>query len=497
MKTRLLQNIALAVALVLYTAYGKAQTSSSFSLQFQKEMSPIPLSGRAFVILSSDTAVSPDIPDPFHPFITFGMNFRNWNPGEQLLLNQKNVDFFLLSPDSLRGYYSLRVVIDTDTTSSILEQNGTCFSDEIRIYAEPGKANRFEVEIKHMLSGRGFREKKNIRLLRVESKLLSDFYKQPSYIEAAVILPNSYFEDSLKQYPTMYVFPGWGSTHTAATRNNFQQTRYGMTGIGEEKITVFLNQDCSYGFHVFADSYNNGPRSSSFISEFIPAFESKFRAISDPHARFLTGQSSGGWAALWLMVNYPDTFGMVWAASPDPVDFREFMHINLYAPDANLYYQSNGSLTPGIRSDKITFPIREWIDMETTMGNGGQFQSFEAVFGKQGTNRKPQPLFDRQTGNISPTTIKDWESYDINRIILKQGKDIKDKLDGKITIVVAGDDPFFLDLPVRKLKETCEQTGINADIRILTEGGHNTWSDEIRQEMHRKMDDIYKNNRSK
>jgi len=179
---------------------------------------------------------------------------------------------------------------------------------------------------------------------------------------------------------------------------------------------------------------------------------------------------------------------MAWAASPDPVDFRKFMNMDLYARDANFYYDPDGSLHPGIRSDTLFFSLLDWIRMEEAHGDGGQFQSFEAVFGRKAANGLPEPLFDRETGKILPKTVKSWKAYDINRILLKQGASLKKKLDGKITLIVADNDPFFLDEPVKNLAQTCREIGIDIDIRILSDRGHNTWTKELREEMHRKMD---------
>ncbi|NCA77411.1 MAG: hypothetical protein EOM90_13850 [Alphaproteobacteria bacterium] len=491
MKNHLFLAGTLLILLISISWNIPAQTYISLVCTYTEELTYGPLSGRILLLVSQDTATDPDLPDPFHPFITFGRDFENWHPGETLVLNQQNSDCFLSCPDSLTGWIAIRAIVDSHPESSILVRDGTCFSDKIVARIETGKPNYVTVPITQMLRGRGFREKPNIRLLEVESPLLSSFYGKPTFIEAAVLLPDSYFTDSLRHYPTMFVFPGWGTIHTAVTQGTFQQKRYGMSGVGEEKIVVFLNQDCRYGFHVFADSKNNGPRATSFVTEFLPEFEAQYRAVPRRDARFLTGQSSGAWAALWLLINYPDTFGMAWAASPDPVDFSRFLNIDLYSPDASLYYDQAGSLRDGIDSDSLIFSLRDWITLEKALGDGGQFQSFEAVFGNTASTGSPDQMFDRETGAILPSALKSWEAYDINRILLTRGASLKTQLDGRITIVVAGDDPFFLDEPVKTLKETLDSVGIKADIQILDEGGHNTWSKEIREEMHQKMDTMY------
>ena len=74
--------------------------------------------------------------------------------------------------------------------------------------------------------------------------------------------------------------------------------------------------------------------------------ERTFPAIADPRARLLNGHSSGGWSSLWLQVTYPDVFGGTWSTSPDPVDFRDFQRINLYAPGENMFRDRDGKRRP-------------------------------------------------------------------------------------------------------------------------------------------------------
>ena len=208
---------------------------------------------------------------------------------------------------------------------------------------------------------------------------------------------------------------------------------------------MFLNQDSRYGYHVFADSENNGPRATSLIKEFIPSLEKAYRITPRPAGRFLVGQSSGAWASLWLIVNYPDQFGMAWAGSPDPVDFRNFVGHNLYASSANLFYDQNGNLTNSIRRNDIIFTNKEWSEMESVIGEGGQYQSFEAVFGGRDKNGIPEQVFNRENGKIKKEVVEKWKRFDINLAIRDNYTSNKQKLDNKINIVVAENDDFFLD----------------------------------------------------
>lgn len=157
---------------------------------------------------------------------------------------------------------------------------------------------------------------------------------------AGVVLPKSFAEKPEQKYPVVYEIPGFGGDHHAAF---FAESR-GLAGI--DTIYVMLDPDCRTGHHVFADSANNGPYGQALIDELIPHIEMKFRALARPSARFLTGHSSGGWSSLWLQVVYPDFFGGVWSTAPDPVDFRDFQKINLYAAGTNMFTDEKGHAGP-------------------------------------------------------------------------------------------------------------------------------------------------------
>lgn len=468
--------------LILCTA---CQESIQFRLHFPSQAGAEPITGRAILVLSSDTAIDPDIPNPFRPFITYGRNFKAWKPGEKLVMKPENVDSFLSSMDELNGYYSLRAVLDLDTTSSILLKNGTYYSDEIIFRAEPGKI--LDIEINNTLERLDFNETSNVKPFKMKSTLLSYFYGTPTYIETAIFLPDSYQKEKEEIYPVVFVFPGWGATHITASQDDWQQRRYGMSGLGKDKVFVLLNQDCRYGYHVFANSDNNGPWMQAFMEEFLPYIENHYRVSDMVGKRFLIGQSSGGWAALWLLINNPDSFAMAWSASPDPVDFRDFLGHNLYLREANFFYDLAGNLTPGVRNTEKNFTNKDWSGMETALGEGGQYQSFEAVFGRN-INNYPEQFFDRENGKIFKDAIEHWKQYDISRYIRLLPLGERNKLDGKIHIRVAANDDFYLDGAVKLLKSTLDSLGVISDITILKRGGHDTWNDDTRKEMHRIMD---------
>lgn len=454
------------------------------------------LSGRIFVMLNSDTnqlaLYWPNLSNPQPAFATDVMNLK---PGDELIFDE-NADSWMHTLNDLEGSYSVSALFDIDTKLSSLLAPGNLVSEKTIINIKKDEDQIFDLTIKYPIQPFPFNETDFIKEIKIKSQLLSDFYKIPTFITGAVILPKSYYENSEKSYPVVYVFPGWGGNRFHIVMGDFQQKRYGMNNnFGEEKIFIFMDQECRYGYHVFANSENNGPRADAFVQEFIPAIEEKYRIAKQLQKRFLIGQSSGAWAALWLQLNYPDLFGGAWAASPDPVDFRYFeSYGNIYDSSTNIYYDSKGNQKNHVRTNgKAILSNYDYILMERVYGEGYQMGSYESVFSKKGGNGKPSQLFDRKTGMINIQVSENWKKYDIRHLIENAPKDFLEKISGKIHIYVSNDDDYYLDLAVKGLKEITDKLDFDIEFEFFDGLGHSIWSDSLRRKIHQQMDNISNN----
>lgn len=137
-----------------------------FEINFLDNLVEYPLSGRALLILSADTLVDPDIPNPFNPFITIGMDFVNIEEGQQIIITKQKSDMFKTTIDNLNGYYSLRAIIDTDTTSCLLYKDGILYSDKYVVYIDSVSKGTIPVTVNNVMSGFGFNESDSIHLLK-------------------------------------------------------------------------------------------------------------------------------------------------------------------------------------------------------------------------------------------------------------------------------------------------------------------------------------------
>ena len=460
MKPRTLLQTSLLIGLVglslAKTAPADDPPRWRFTVRFSNDVHSQPFTGRAYVIFSAARKQPRQGPSWFQPESFISRDVENVKPGEPIVFDSNQSEGMLAYPKplaqmDLTGYNAQAVLRFNPLVRKIGTGAGNGFSEPQQIAANP---SRLTFDVGELVEAREFRESRWGKLLRVRSKLLSEFHNRDVYVQAGVILPASYYDQPHRRYPVIFSIPGFGGTHRSGQRNApiAEQNRAGV-----EFLRVMLDPSCPLGHHVFADSANNGPVGAALTTELIPELDRAFRSVAKPGARFLTGHSSGGWSSLWLQVAYPDVFGGTWSTAPDPVDFRDFQRINLYRPDENMYVDAQGNARPLARRRKqVVLTYKGFADMEWTLGYGGQLHSFEAVFSPRGPDGKPKLLWNRKTGAINTDVAKSWEKYDIRLVLERNWKTLEPKLQGKIHVFMGDADTFYLDGATALLKESLE-----------------------------------------
>jgi enterochelin esterase-like enzyme len=370
---------------------------------------------------------------------------------------------------------------------SFAAADGNGYSAPVR-FDRSASPSPVSLKIDRIFREQEFKETERVKLVDLESKLLSSFHGRSTRMRAAVIVPESFSRDLDKRYPVIYSIPGFGGSHRVALRDPKAAQRFSEIA-GVETLYVVLDPRCPLGHHVFADSDNNGPWGKALVEELIPHIEKRFRGIGEPTARFVTGHSSGGWSSLWLQITYPDFFGGVWSTAPDPVDFHAMQTIDIYESGANFFWDEHHKPRPLARSgaQPVIF-MKQFSDMEAVMGHGGQLGSFEAVFSPRAKDGKPKELWNRQTGDIDPEVAKSWERYDIKLILERNWKTVGPRLAGKLHIYCGGQDTFFLEGAVASLKNTLASLGSDAVVEVVPGRDHRTLVDQgMRQRIAKEM----------
>ncbi len=464
-----------------------------FEVTFDQAVSRLPFTGRVFVTLHrGQVGKPPASPSWFNPVPFFARDVRDWKPGTPLIFDDTCLSFPAPLSKIGAGVYFAQAVMDFQQGDRIsyAAAPGNGYSRSVRVDFDPDRSGIVKLAVTERFRAEPFRESEHVKLVDIESPLLTKFHGQPIRHRAAVVLPSSYARDPNRRYPVIYEIPGFGGNIDraggAAVTN-----RTSVAGV--DMLYVILDPSCYWGHHVFADSENNGPRGRALIEELIPHIERTFRAEGFPGARYVTGHSSGGWSSLWLQTHYPDFFGGVWSTAPDPVDFRDFQRINIYAPGVNMFTDDKGRPRPlARRRGQPSLFYKPFSDMEVVMGHGGQLQSFEAVFGPKGADGVPAKLWDRKTGRVDAEIAKSWEPYDIRLQLERNWKTVGPKLKGKLHVYMGGEDTFYLDGATILLKEALARLGSDAVIEIFPGKDHSTlMTQDLRQRIAREMAATY------
>jgi pimeloyl-ACP methyl ester carboxylesterase len=310
---------------------------------------------------------------------------------------------------------------------------------------------------------------------RVASPVLTRFRGTSQAIAAWVLTPPGYDQKARKTYPTVYTAGGFGTTHKLDGQRLSRIWHLMETRAIPPMIWVALDFRTPAGTSEFADSVNNGPWGQALVTEVIPALEARFRMDAKPSGRFLTGHSSGGWFALWAIVRYPARFGGSWVTSPDPVDFHDFLGVDLYARCANMYRDATGAPRPLERDhDKVLATIEQSAKLETILGHdGGQFRSFDSTFSPRRAGGTPAFMFDRASGAVDPAVVAYWRNnFDIGYRVETDWSQLKKDLDGKVHVAVGTADSFYLDGAVHQLESAFRKVGGRADFTFVPNATH-------------------------
>ncbi len=451
--------------------------AAEFEVTLDKQVAAQPMAGRLYVFLTQHANHEPRFGPSWsntEPF--FRIDVADFQPGATKSLDD-SASGFPDKPSQLpAGDYYAQAVLANDIYSALPGLGiGNLYSDVSKFKVDAGHREPVSLTLNRRVEAIKWPEAKWLKVVELKSSLLRDFHHREVIERAAVVLPASYFEQPERRYPTIYLVPGFPGSFRGEAMQFAQRAPQADEG-EEEFIRIVLDAQCDWGHHVCADSATNGPRGKALIHELIPEIDRQFRTVAKPAGRFVAGHSSGGWSSLWLQISYPDTFGGVWSTSPDPVDFRDYQRVDLYAdPPQNMYRDEHGGRRPIARHGETPWL---WYDtftkMDDVLGRGGQLRSFEAVFSPLDSDGLPRRLYDRRTGQVDPAVAKAWQPYDIRLKLERNWKELEPKLRGKLHIRTGSLDTFYLDGAVVRLAESLKTLGSDAEITVVPGADHST-----------------------
>lgn len=455
-----------------------------------------PASGRLIVLMKApDSKLSKDTDPLDGPFWEaeqplFAADVHDLKPGAVFELKAgPGVDSFPVDLDHLApGAYEVQARLDiVREDSSWRRQTGNLYSKSraTLTIAKAGADATVDVTLDAATVEPARAPAPGLEWFSVRSELLSKFRGRDVFLRAGVALPAAY--DPKQQYAAVYEVPGFGGDDRDAAGKARRRGR--ASDLDRSTFWIVLKPEGPNGHTLFADSANNGPCGRALVEELIPALEKKYPLVAKPAARLLRGHSSGGWSTLWLATEYPGTFGACWSSSPDPVDFRRFQLVDIYAQHFFYGIPLNGlrtveaakaedqiraipqSLMPAVGLDMQRFvsyrrdgrgimTVEREARGEDMIGpdntSAQQWDSWFAVWGPRNAAGHPQALFDPATGLIDREVAAKYRPYDIADRLRKDPKRFVPIFKNNIRLVVGDADNFFLNEAVALLKHDLE-----------------------------------------
>jgi len=474
-----------------------------FAVSFPEKLSAGLLDGRLLLMLSTDVSGEPrfQIKDSRDTQLIFGVDVAGMKPGEKIAFNHEAFGYPIASLEDVpAGEYHVQALLHIYETFQRADGHvvklpmdrgegqhwnrapGNLYSTPKKVRFGPNQRAAIEIELDSKIPPiPDPPETKYIKHIKIQSKLLTEFWGRPMYLGAHVLLPAGFDEHPEARYPLVidhghfpYDFGGFRETPPDSSLEPDYSERFGIHGynkIVQEHAHQFyadwtgpdfprvLLIKIQHANPYYDDSYavnseNVGPYGDAITYELIPYVEKTFRGIGEGWARFLYGGSTGGWEALAAQIFYPDEYNGCWAACPDPIDFRAYCLVNIYE-DKNAYYLEGAfkrTPRPGHRDylGQVSSTLEEMNHRELALGSksrsGDQWDIWEAVYSPVGKNGYPKRIWNKRTGEIDHEVAAYWqENYDLRYILQRDWDKIGKKLKGKINIYCGDMDNYYLN----------------------------------------------------
>jgi hypothetical protein len=490
--------------------------TTAFLVSFPPDVAAQPQDGRLILLLATNDKQEPRFQFSFgrNTQLGFGLDVEGMKPDEQVAVGDSAFGFPVRRVSAIPpGEYFVQAVLNRYETFKLGSgktvklppdmgegqhwniKPGNFYSRPFKITVGKSKDPIRIVMDQTIPAVTGPADTKYVKHIKIQSKMLSEFWGRPMYLGAHVLLPEGFDTHPMSKYPLMIYhghFPSdFGGFRTEPPPADMDTTdyseRFGIYGYNMmqqqeaynfykqwtgKNFPRFLVVEIQHANPYYDDSYavnsqNLGPYGDAIMFELLPEIEKQFRGIGQGWARFTYGGSTGGWEALAVQMFYPDEFNGCFAACPDPIDFRSLCLVDIYKDRNAFWYDSEFKKLPRPSHRNYLGQIQATMEennhyelvLGTNTRSGEQWDIWEAVYSPQGDDGYPKRIFNKETGEIDRTVANYWkENYDLRHILQRDWKTLGPKLAGKIHIYCGDMDNYYLNNAVYQMEAFLKTT---------------------------------------
>ncbi|MFQ5753341.1 MAG: hypothetical protein ACE5HI_15225, partial [bacterium] len=220
--------VFLLVSLCVSTAKSSAQNQLGlkFEISFTSKAHPEAITGRVYVIVARNKDIEPRFQtrrSASAPF--FGKDVESLKSGEAAIIDKDVLGFPLNSIMDIppgdyyvQGFVNIYTEFKRSDGHTIWLHNdqwegqqwnrspGNIYSDVTKIKIDPSKSQTIMISCNHVIPPiKVPADTKWVKRIKFKSKILSEFWGQPIYLGATILLPKGYDENPNDYYPVNYL----------------------------------------------------------------------------------------------------------------------------------------------------------------------------------------------------------------------------------------------------------------------------------------------------
>ncbi len=331
MKHRILILMLVAASAAQITFSSRQATAraagSRFEVSFPATLDPGPITGRVFVVISRNGQGEPRNQAGGYgqsvPF--FGMDVGALKAGQNAVVDASVLGYPLKSLNDIpAGDYFVQAVMNVYTQAHRKDGHniwvhmdqwegqqwnrspGNYLSDVQRVHLDPAAGFDVGLSFSRKIPPVQLPEETAwVKRVKIQSKMLSEFWGYPIYIGATLLLPKGFDQNPDQKYPAIYIqghFGLWTRRSVSTSAHNLSRRpklnagrawsatdanprmsfiRRGPRTTFPRMVAVTFQHPTPYYDDSYAvNSANNGPYGDALTQELIPYLEQKFRIVS-------------------------------------------------------------------------------------------------------------------------------------------------------------------------------------------------------------------------
>ena len=308
----------------------QANGQPAFNITFSEAAHNEPITGRAYVMIATDDEREPRFRIGTRGVPFFGKDIEAVKPGAATVIDKEVTGYPVerlqdLPPGEyyVQGFVNIYTKFERSDGHTLWMPNdqwegqhfnrspGNLYSEVKKISIGQNTSEAITLECVNVIPPVPVPlDTKWVKRIKFESKILTEFWGQPIYLGATILLPKGYDDHPETHYPANYIQGHFSLRNPSGFMPGNTFGQYWTSDEAPRMISVTFQHPCPYYDDSYAvNSPNTGPYGDAIMQELIPAVEEQFRIIQAPYARILSGGSTGGWESLALQILHPDFFG--------------------------------------------------------------------------------------------------------------------------------------------------------------------------------------------